>query len=430
MRFPSFIPIEETKRIKKQWVGLLIEMAVWSYFIVFLVKIFFFEIIMRYLEDLAYQTPPVQFASNIIEKLQFDSRYFEFPWSWFLGLCFIGAMIGVLVTLKCKGVGSWLASISKLQVSDPQAVLKIKNHWKYAKFEGILVLAMTLITGLILIDASVQRIFQVEGLLGAGRLFLQLTCGIPGVGETVGSISLYECLRWLLNQIVFLHNLIFTNQIEFFSAQCVPNDLGYFTNALGKLAESIYLAFVATFFSLPIAFVLSFLASRNLSRQSFLTRVSYFIVRSMMNITRSIEPLIWAILFSVWIGIGPFAGSLALMVHSVASLVKQYSEAVESVENGPMEALQATGANRLQVVWYAVVPQVVLPFLAFTIYRWDINVRMATVIGLVGGGGIGSLLIQEQMLARWTQVGSLAFLIFLVVWGMDYLSAKVREAIQ
>jgi phosphonate transport system permease protein len=95
-----------------------------------------------------------------------------------------------------------------------------------------------------------------------------------------------------------------------------------------------------------------------------------------------------------------------------------------------MEALQATGANRLQVVWYAVVPQVVLPFLAFTIYRWDINVRMATVIGLVGGGGIGSLLIQEQMLARWTQVGSLAFLIFLVVWGMDYLSAKVREAIQ
>lgn len=122
----------------------------------------------------------------------------------------------------------------------------------------------------------------------------------------------------------------------------------------------------------------------------------YILIRSYMNITRSIEPLIWAILFSVWIGIGPFAGSLALMIHSIASLVKQYSEAVEGVEDGPIEALQATGASRVAVVWCAVVPQVVLPYLAFTIYRWDINVRMATVIGLVGVAVLVAFLFKNK----------------------------------
>jgi phosphonate transport system permease protein len=117
------------------------------------------------------------------------------------------------------------------------------------------------------------------------------------------------------------------------------------------------------------------------------------------------------------------------MIHSISSLVKLYSEAIEGVDDGPLEALQASGANRVAMAWYAVVPQVTMPYLAFTIYRWDINVRMATIIGLVGGGGIGGLLIQEQGLANWTAVGTIAFLIFLVVWTMDFVSARVREAI-
>jgi phosphonate transport system permease protein len=117
------------------------------------------------------------------------------------------------------------------------------------------------------------------------------------------------------------------------------------------------------------------------------------------------------------------------MLHSIASLAKNYSEQVECIEQGPVEAIEATGANRLQVIWFAVVPQIVLPFLAFTIYRWDINVRMATIIGLVGGGGIGTLLMQYQGLARWNEVGTIIITIAAVVWIMDYLSAKIREAI-
>ncbi|HEX2982632.1 MAG TPA: ABC transporter permease subunit, partial [Ignavibacteriales bacterium] len=99
------------------------------------------------------------------------------------------------------------------------------------------------------------------------------------------------------------------------------------------------------------------------------------------------------------------------------------------IDKGPLEAIEATGANKIQVVWYGVVPQIILPFLSFTIYRWDINVRMATVIGMVGGGGIGTMLMQYQGLARWREVGLIVLMIAFVVWIMDYVSAKIREAI-
>jgi phosphonate transport system permease protein len=147
-------------------------------------------------------------------------------------------------------------------------------------------------------------------------------------------------------------------------------------------------------------------------------------------VTRSIEPLIWAIIFTVWVGIGPFAGMMGLMIHSIASLAKQYSEFIECVDDGPIEGILATGAKGMQVIWFAVVPQIVLPYISFTIYRWDINVRMATIIGLVGGGGIGTMLIQYQGQALWREVGTLALLIVIAVWVMDTASAYIREAIK
>jgi phosphonate transport system permease protein len=195
------------------------------------------------------------------------------------------------------------------------------------------------------------------------------------------------------------------------------------------MVETIFIAFIATALSLPLSFLAGFVSARNLMKGSPASMVVYTIVRFILNFTRSVEPMIWAIIFSVWVGIGPYAGMLALMLHSIASLAKNYSEQVECIEQGPVEAIEATGANRLQVIWFAVVPQIVLPFLAFTIYRWDINVRMATIIGLVGGGGIGTLLMQYQGLARWNEVGTIIITIAAVVWIMDYLSAKIREAI-
>ncbi len=196
---------------------------------------------------------------------------------------------------------------------------------------------------------------------------------------------------------------------------------------LNKIIETVFLALMATTLAIFIAIPISFLAARNLMSGSLIGKLVYYLTRTFLNIFRSIEPLIWGLIFVVWVGIGPFAGVLALTVHSIAALGKLYSEAIESIDPGPIEAITATGANKLQVIVYGVIPQMIPPFIAFTLYRWDINVRMSTVIGLVGGGGIGFLLIQWINLMQFRQAAAAIWAITLVVWTLDYASAVVRE---
>ncbi len=155
--------------------------------------------------------------------------------------------------------------------------------------------------------------------------------------------------------------------------------------------------------------------------------VLYTITRTILNGLRSIEPLIMGLVFVIWVGIGPFAGVLALTLHSIASLGKLYSEQIENIDAGPIEALQSTGANRLQTIMYAVVPQIIPPYIAFTMYRWDINVRMSTIIGFVGGGGVGFLLQQQINLLRYRDAGVAVLAIAIVVSVLDYASASIRE---
>lgn len=118
---------------------------------------------------------------------------------------------------------------------------------------------------------------------------------------------------------------------------------------------------------------------------------------------------------------------LALVVVTVANLGKLFSEAVENVDSGPLEAIEATGAGRLQTIVYGVVPQVVPPFLAFGIYHWDINVRISTVIGFVGGGGIGFVLREWMNQLQWGWASVAVIGIVVVVASMDALSVRLRE---
>jgi phosphonate transport system permease protein len=133
--------------------------------------------------------------------------------------------------------------------------------------------------------------------------------------------------------------------------------------------------------------------------------------------------------FAVWVGIGPFAGVMALALHTIASLGKLFSEQVENILTGPIEAVTATGANRLQTIVYAVIPQIVPPYIAFTIYRWDINVRMSTIIGFGGGGGIGFLVQQNLNLLKYRDASVQMIAIAIVVATLDYVSANIRERI-
>ena len=210
-------------------------------------------------------------------------------------------------------------------------------------------------------------------------------------------------------------------------AQLVSPDWSIAGKVAMKMVETVALALLASTMAIPFAFGLSFLGARNIMMTSAAGQVVYTITRLVMNVMRSIEPLVWAIVFTLWVGVGPFAGMLALFVHSVAALGKLYSESIESIDPGPVEAMKATGARNLQVLRYGVVPQVVPPFLSFTVYRWDINVRMATILGLVGGGGIGEMLINYQQIGAWSKVGTILLFITLVVWVMDLGSSKARE---
>lgn len=309
----------------------------------------------------------------IYYKFFLDLRDIPFSWAQILLIFIISIVIGTSWALTRTSLSCRLFGVAK----DNKA-----TKWTSEIF-GWFLFDITFIAGWIVTKISIVGLFSSDGLNGAGRLF---------------------------------------------SALFHPQ-FGIFDDALFAMIETIYIALVATLISIPFTLIISFFTARNLMRENKVTFAIYYFLRIILNFVRSIEPLIWAIIFSVWVGIGPFAGMIALLVHTIASNAKLYSEAIESIEEGPIEAISATGANRVQVVWHAVVPQIILPFLSFTIYRWDINVRMATIIGLVGGGGIGTMLMQYQGLARWREVGLIVIMIAFVVWVMDYISAKIREAI-
>lgn len=304
-----------------------------------------------------------------------------------------GRLLGILSLFSISISILWTRSafsVGRILVERTNPVLKTirkeSNRPWYKMSAGwfsVSLLVLTAVLGWQITEMSMYSLFSMEGLSGAKRIFIS----------------------------------IFTPE------------LGILSVVLKAMVQTIFIALMATFIAIPIAFIASFFCARNLMKGNAWALGFYNSLRVIFNFTRSVEPLIWAIIFSVWVGIGPFAGMLALMLHSVASLAKLYSEQIESVDYGPIEAIEATGANPVQVVWYAVVPQIILPYLSFTIYRWDINIRMATVIGLVGGGGVGTLLMQFQGLAKWHHVGTIVIVIAIVVWAMDYLSAKIREAI-
>lgn len=314
----------------------------------------------------------------IFEKIIQHQRYPEFSWNQPLISLIIGSIIALILVRTRLSLGRGLMGI-----------MYEKNHHKDLTFSafacfGYFILVLTFIAGFQISQVSLKEFFSSEGLEGAHRIF---------------------------------------------SALFHPN-WDILEEGIFAAVETIYMAFIATAFAIPIAFVLGFFSARNLMAHTKTGWLVYWLLRLISNLSRSIEPLVWAIIFSVWVGIGPFSGMLALWLHSIASLIKQYSEQIESINDGPMEAMTATGAHPIQVVWFGVVPQIVLPYLSYTIFRWDINVRMATVIGLVGGGGLGNLLMQYQGQARWNEVGTLVIIIAVIVWVMDWASSKLREALK
>lgn len=197
----------------------------------------------------------------------------------------------------------------------------------------------------------------------------------------------------------------------------------------GKIIETIALGLMATLFSTVFAVPVSFLAARNIMARVPGGTVIYYVTRVFLNIVRAVDTLIWGLIVVLWVGLGSFAGVIALTIHSVAALGKLFSEEVEHIDPGPIEAITATGANLVQTIRYAVIPQIVPPFLAYALLRWDINMRSATVVGFVAGGGIGYFVVETIRKSGYTQYAAALWAVAVVVIIVDYVSARWRERI-
>jgi phosphonate transport system permease protein len=194
-----------------------------------------------------------------------------------------------------------------------------------------------------------------------------------------------------------------------------------------QMLITIEIALIGTFLASLFAIPLSFLAARNLTQSNWFMRTVFALTRTFFNVDRGVDTLILALVFVAAVGLGPFAGILAMAIHSIADLGKLYSEAIENIDKGPLEALESVGASGLNVVRWAVLPQVFPLFLGFTLYRFEINFRVSIVLGLVGAGGIGYFIQEKMASGAYDQMVVAIIAIVIVVNMIDFASSWLRS---
>lgn len=188
-----------------------------------------------------------------------------------------------------------------------------------------------------------------------------------------------------------------------------------------KLIETLQMAILGTLIASILAIPFGFLAAQNIVGRA--TGVGKFLISAI----RTFPEIVLAIIFIRGVGPGPLAGVFAMGIHSIGMIGKLYSEAIEAVDKGPLEAIRSTGGNRIQQIWFGVIPQVLPEFASYALYRFEINSRAATVLGVVGAGGIGAPLIFAIQKAAWGRVGVILAGIILVVSVIDIGSGWLRR---
>ncbi|MGP7819176.1 phosphonate ABC transporter, permease protein PhnE [Niallia sp. 01092] len=194
---------------------------------------------------------------------------------------------------------------------------------------------------------------------------------------------------------------------------------------LRGLLDTLAIAILGTFTSAILCVPYAFWAANNMSKGKTISGTGKFI----LSFIRTFPEIVMAILFIKAVGPGSFAGVLALGLHSIGMLGKLFSEEIENLDTGPTEALIATGANRFQILWFAVLPQVMPGFLSYTLYRFEINIRSAAILGVIGAGGIGTPLIFALASRDWDRVGIILLGIIVMVTIIDALSGILRRKI-
>ncbi len=209
-------------------------------------------------------------------------------------------------------------------------------------------------------------------------------------------------------------------------SRAVPPRWSYINELWLPIWDTLNIATLGTLLALFMAVPVAFLAANNTTPSKLLIRpIALLIIVS----SRSINSLIWALLLVAIIGPGMFAGTIAIALRSIGFVAKLLYEAIEEIDENQVEAITATGASRLQVLVYGIVPQIMPAFAGITVFRWDINIRESTVLGLVGAGGIGLQMQANLNVLAWNQVSTILFVILIAVIISEWVSAKVRGAI-
>jgi len=210
-----------------------------------------------------------------------------------------------------------------------------------------------------------------------------------------------------------------------FVGRMFPPDVSNLETFISKALETLQMAIVGSTLGALVAFPLSFLAARNVTSNKFI----YHTIRTIFDICRGINEIVWGLIFVSMVGLGPFPGVLALGVHVTGALGRHFSDSIETVDPRTIKAIISTGANKMQVVLRGILPQVKPLFINYSLYYTENNFRAATVLGLVGAGGIGMELLTSMRLFKTQEVLTILIIIVLMVIGIDRFSAYIREKI-
>jgi len=205
----------------------------------------------------------------------------------------------------------------------------------------------------------------------------------------------------------------------------VPPKWSYISKLVKPVWDTINIATLGTIIAMIIAIPVAFCAARNTTPHSIIRILALFIIVS----SRSVNSLIWALMLVFILGPGVLAGTVAIGLRSIGFCAKLIYESIEEIDQNQVEAVKATGASNLQQMVFGILPQVLPTIAGVGIYRWDINIRESTILGLVGAGGIGLQLNGSINTLAWTQVSTILLVILLTVFVSEWVSAKVRGAI-
>ena len=206
-------------------------------------------------------------------------------------------------------------------------------------------------------------------------------------------------------------------------AEFWPPNLVILPRTLGPILETVQMAIIASLIGCALALPVAFLASRVTAPNL----VVYILDRSVLSVVRALPDILYALIFVAALSVGPLPGILALILFNIAVVAKLLSETVDGVDPGPIEAARATGANRLQTVRWAVLPQVLPNYVAYSLYAFELNIRASAVLGIVGAGGIGNLINTTRRFFQYDQLMVVVIEIFILVIIVELISIWLRR---